>query len=421
MLTVSDQFSAFQREWFTATTQRARDGEPFAVVSADYPHELLRALDIPYVVTQWWASIVGAKRLMASNAAALEAAGYDPHVEPYSAQGLASHLSDEAPWGGLPRPDVLGAALGTAPTQRIYTAWARETGARYHPVERSAEARWELSPTWWDDLRHDWDQALEPARLDLLQDELAGIVRGLEEQTGRRLDPDRLREVLDLANEQAQANRQARDLLAAAHPAPAGIVDTMPATMVPQWHRGTVWARDAARALRDEIAGRVAAGQGAVRDERVRLMWVGRGMWGDTALYQHLEDSHGAVFVWSMYLGLAADGYERQCAPGQDPLRALASRFTTMGDELRMPTWAGAWHVKEARLHEVDGAVAIADADPFVLRSLEHAGIPVLRLALDNTAHDGGADARRELERFVEGLGDAGRVRPAVAQEKSAL
>jgi hypothetical protein len=127
-------------------------------------------------------------------------------------------------------------------------------------------------------------------------------------------------------------------------------------------------------------------------------------MWGDTGLYQHLEDTHGAVFVWSMYLALAADGYERQCAPGQDPVRALASRFAVMGDELRMPGWAGPWHVEEARRHGVDAAVAIADADPFVVRSLEAAGVPVLRLDLDNTAHDGGALARRRLEDFVAGL-----------------
>ncbi len=404
VLTVAESYTAYQREWFAEVSGRARDGEPFAVVGADYPHELLRALDVPYVVTQWWASIVGSKRMTAGNLAALAAAGYAPDVEPYSAQGLASHLAEEAPWGGLPRPTVLGAALGTPVTHRLYTAWAAETGARYLPVERTAESRARLSPTWWADLPAHWDDAVEAPRLDLLRAELDGVVAGLEQVTGRRLDHDRLAQVMELANEQAVANREARDLLAAARPAPAGVVDTMPATMVPQWHRGTLWARDAARALRDELAARVAAGQGVVDDERLRLMWVGRGMWGDTGLYQHLEDSHGAVFVWSMYLGLAADGYERRCGPGQDPLRALASRFVVMGDELRMPGWAGPWHVEEARRHGVDAAVAIADADPFVVRALADAGIPVLRLGLDNTAHDAGAVARARLTEFVDGL-----------------
>ena len=41
-------------------------------------------------------------------------------------------------------------------------------------------------------------------------------------------------------------------------------------------------------------------------------MWVGRGLWSDMGFYQQWEESHGAVFVWSMYLALAADGYIRE-------------------------------------------------------------------------------------------------------------
>src|SRR5262249_41803132 len=41
---------------------RVRAGEPLAVVDADTPHELLRTLDVPYVVNQWWASICAAKQ-----------------------------------------------------------------------------------------------------------------------------------------------------------------------------------------------------------------------------------------------------------------------------------------------------------------------------------------------------------------------
>ena len=188
-------------------------------------------------------------------------------------------------------------------------------------------------------------------------------------------------------------------------PAPAGIVDTMPATMTPQWHRGTEWARDAARAFYEEVAQRVERGEAACANERVRLMWVGRGMWSEMGFYQRWEASHGAVFVWSMYLALAADGYIRTFDRGRDPLRALAARVVTMGDELRMPTWAAAWHVNEAKTHGVDGAVALSDADPFVLRALERADIPVLALPLDNFNKEGADRAAidRSVTEFIEG------------------
>ena len=94
--------------------------------------------------------------------------------------------------------------------------------------------------------------------------------------------------------------------------------------MLPQWHRGTEWARDAARAFHEEVEGLVADGAAVCEDERLRLMWIGRGLWFNLGFYQHFQREYGAVFVWSMYLAIAADGYLRYGGP---PLRALAARF----------------------------------------------------------------------------------------------
>lgn len=411
VLSATTDFGRHQREWFAEVAARARDGEPFAVVNADFPHELLRALGIPYVVNQWWASIAGAKRLTPRFLDALQDHGFASAVEPYSTQGLASTFvpDDEQPWGGLPRPTILGAVAGTGPTAKIFTSWSAATGAELLMLERSVESRWTVPLHWWEELPNRWGDVLEEARLDLIRDELVGIVRILERTTGRSFDEGRFRRVLAHANEQAELSRQVRTLIAEARPAPAGVVDLMPATMIPQWHRGTRWAVDAARRVRDEVAERVAAGVGVAPDERLRLMWVGRGFWGNTALYQDLEETHGAVFVWSMYLGLAADGYLRHMRAGDDPLRALGSRFVTMGDELRMPTWAAAWHVREATTHGVDGAVAIADADPFVVSALREAGVPVLVLPIDNLDVTSAEEAARSMRAFADDLRD-GRV-----------
>lgn len=380
-------FGQFQRDWFAELRAQVTAGSPLAVVNANAPQEILRALDIPFVVNQWWASIVAAKQQSGRYFNLLRNAGYPADVEAYSAQGLAAAFDqdgDNAPWGGLPRPSFLQAVTGTDATARLFRHWADETGAELFLYERSIESRWSIPVAWWDLLPDAWDQNLEPERLNLLYGELCSLISRLELATGRRFDPDRFAYIMDLVNEQENYYRRTRDLIASCHPAPVGIVDTMPATMVPQWHRGSIWARDAAKALYEEVAARVAAGDAACPGERVRLMWVGRGLWSDMGFYQRWEESHGAVFVWSMYLSLAADGYIRHHDGGRDPLMALAARFATMGDELRMPTWAGAWHVREAQTHGVHGAVALTDADPFVVRALEAASIPVLRLDMDN-------------------------------------
>ncbi|MFL9841510.1 2-hydroxyacyl-CoA dehydratase family protein [Sphingomonas sp. ST-64] len=401
-------FGAYQRDWFKGVRAQVAAGAPLAVVNANSPQEILRAMDVPFVVNQWWASIVAAKQQSPRYFQLLRDHGYPSDAEAYSAQGIAAVFDsdpEQAPWGGLPRPALVQAPIGTDATPRIFDHWAREAGADPFLFERSIESRIDFPIDWWDRLHDDWDSAIEGERLDLMTAELRAVIARIEATTDRRFDPDRFARIMDLVNEQEDYYRKTRDLIAGAHPAPVSISDTMPATMVPQWHRGTEWARDAARDLYHEVKARHEAGEAACPDERLRLMWVGRGMWSDMGFTQRWEESHGAVFVWSMYLALAADGYIRRIAPGQDPMRALAARFVTMGDELRMPTWAGAWHVREAESHAVDGAVALSDADPFVLRALRRAGVPVLSLDLDNynrEASDGDA-IDRQIAAFLEG------------------
>ncbi len=400
-------FGRYQRDWFAGIRARAAAGEPFAVVNANAPQEILRALDVPFVVNQWWASIVAAKQQSRRYLGLLKAHDLPTRAEPYSAQGLAALFDDDAenaPWGGLPHPEHLHAVASSDATAALFAEWGRAAGVDPFVYARTVDPRWQLPLRWWDDLPERWDAVLEPARLDLLEAELAAVIATLETATGRRFDAARFAEVMDLVNEQETYYRRTRDLIARTVPAPIGIVDSMPATMVPQWHRGTIWARDAAKAFHDEVAARVAGGEAAVPGERIRLMWVGRGLWSDMAWYQRWEESHGAVFVWSMYLALAADGYLRSTERGRDPMRALAARFVTMGDELRLPGWAGPWHVHEAETHGVDAAVALSDADPFVLRALQAAGVPVLDLGIDNyspDAADGTIDAA--MRAFLDG------------------
>jgi hypothetical protein len=401
LLSCAAGFSDYQRAWYAGIRARVAAGEPFAVVNADAPQEILRALDVPFVVNQWWASIVAAKGGTARYRQALADAGLPPDRESYNSQGLAEcFLDGDLPWGGLPRPGILQAVRGEDAVAGIFEEWAALTGAQLTLFDRTVESRQEFPVDWWDVLPHGWEEALEPERLDLMAGQLAASIPRLEARTGRTLDPGRLRQVLDLVNEQEEWYRRTRDLIARTRPAPVSIVDTIPATMIPQWHRGTPWGRDAARAFHDEVAARAAAGQAACAGERLRLMWAGRGLWQHMWLYQAFERSHGAVFVWSMYLGLAADGYLRYMRPGQDPVRALASRFVTVGDELRMPAWAAAWHAEEARRHGVDAVVAIDDAEPAVLAALEARGLPVLRLDAGNLATDAGG-IRAAIDAFL--------------------
>jgi hypothetical protein len=395
-VSVAHEVKRYQREWFQGLRERVAGGEPFAVVNADAPQEILRAMDIPYVVSQWWASIVAAKQRSREYLDLLRERGYPDYTEQYNSVVLGSAFDpdpESGPWGGLPRPTLLlGDATGDV-TRRIFDVWAHEPGVTFYPLESAAEN--EVPTNWWDLTPYRWEEAIGSTRLDLLEGELEGLVRFLETTTGRVFRESRFREVLALVNEQQEWNLRTRDLIARTRPAPLPVSDTIPGVMVPQWHRGTEWGRDTARRFHEEVAARVAAGDAVCPDERLRLMWIGRGLWHDMGLYRRFEASHGAVFVWSMYLAIAADGYRRY---GGAPLRQLAARFAAFTDQLYMPPWAGAWYVKEARLHGVDGVVHLVSDDPrgshFTTRALEDAGFPVYELRADNVdaaGYDGGA------------------------------
>lgn len=378
--------TAHQRQWFADLRAEVAPGGPFALVNADAPQEILRTMGIPYVVNQWWASIVTAKGRAQDQLALLREHGYPDDTEQYSSIPLASLFDPDpgtAPWGGLPRPTLVLAETTGDASRKIFDVWDAQPGTDFYPLESAAENQ--VLARWWELMPRRWEEAIGSERLDLMVGELEGLIRFLEATTGRVFSETRFARVMALVNEQQEWNRRTRDIIARARPCPLAVTDSIPSVMVPQWHRGTEWARDAARAFHDEVAARVAAGAAACADERVRLMWVGRGLWFDLDFYRRFQDTHGAVFVWSMYLAIAADGYLRY---GDDPLRALAARFAAFSDQLYTPPWSAEWYVKEARHHGVDGVVHLVSDDPrgsyFTTRALRAAGIPVLEVRADN-------------------------------------
>ncbi len=401
-----------QREWFARLRDEAARGRPFALVNADVPHELLRAMDVPYVVNQWWSSIISAKRMSGRYLEALRERELPDDVEQYSALPLAEALSprgDDAPWGGLPLPSVVLADGSGDSLRRMFQLWESELGVPFLPLEGAAAEA--VPVNWWELMRHDWETAIGAPRIDLLQQEMRELIPRLEQLTGARFSRERLARAMALSNEQAEWNRRTRDLLASAPQCPVPVDDVIPAVMIPQWHRGTPWATAAAESLYREVASLVDEGRAVAPRERRRLMWIGRGLWFDMDFYRSFEQSHGAVFVWSMYLALAADAYARY---GDDPLRALAARFCAFRDQMYTPPWSVEWYVKEARTHRVDGVVHLISADSrsswFTTHALRKAGVPVTEIRADNA--DGRSLDRAALHdqvaRWIESLPDRG-------------
>jgi benzoyl-CoA reductase subunit B len=383
--------NAYQKAYAADLKRRVVDeGEHFVVAQADTPHEIFHAMDIPLITNQWWSAYISAKQLSSRYFDAMVARGYPANSCKYCSLGLACTLADDpasAPWGGLPRPTALVARLTCDCIQHVFGQWAEALDTDFFPLEAPA---WEHKEAdWYARSRGEWETVYQEDRIRLMIEEMRDLIALLERKTGRRFDEDRFRHLMDRINEQEGYIAEAAEMIGAARPCPVSIADQMPNTMIPQWHRGSDWAVDHARRFRDEVATRVEAGIGVSSNERIRLMWIGAGVWHDPGFYQALEARIGAVFVWSMYMPFAGPQYIRELH-GR-PMDALASRICSMNEVLHLPPWMNGWMVSEAERCGIDAAVMLVPPDNRLSQSgttltrlaLEEAGVPVLALDAD--------------------------------------
>jgi benzoyl-CoA reductase/2-hydroxyglutaryl-CoA dehydratase subunit BcrC/BadD/HgdB len=215
------------------------------------------------------------------------------------------------------------------------------------------------------------------------------LIGSLEKISRRKFDVDELRSLMERVNLQEEYFDEAKQAICSAPKTPVRMHEQITNVMAAQWQRGSEWAVSHARAFRDEVITRARQGIAACPGERMRIMWVGAGLWYDLDFYTAFEESHGAVFVWSMYLAFGPDGYIRYGL--EDPLLALASRTVSMNEQLHNPPWANEWIVDQARAHRIDAAFVLtplgtrpsATGTRFVEIALEDAGIPVFSVRAD--------------------------------------
>lgn len=391
--------SAYQKAWFQGLRERVDNGEDFAYINADVPMEILRAMDIPFVVNQWWAAICGAKRMTAKYFNLLDKAGYRDDLCSYCATALAESFDPDdhkigedgkplGPWGGLPDPTIAITRLTCDCQGKIFELFAKNHGAEFYPMENTIPRKTPYG--WWDKAPYEWEDLYDTDRLDAAVQDLKELIAYLEKKTGKTFDMAKLKEVMDNINEQETWYGKIRDMIADAPMAPVTVVDTINAVMPAQWQRGTRWAAEHARGMYEEVKALLDEGKPAVPNEKYRLMWIGRGLWHDFPFYQNFEQKYGAVFMWSMYLAMGADAYRRYHVD-EDPLRALAARYIGMEDFLHCPPWNSQWFLHEAKHNRIDGVVYMVpencmqavEGSYFIRKTLEDAGIPVLLFRAD--------------------------------------
>lgn len=259
-----------------AQAQAAKaEGKPVAYCLIDSLYdEIVRSMDITPLWTENYAGVTAAKRDAERFLNKAESQGFSRSLCTYATCCLgldawrdgAEGLPPDAPWGGMPKPDMM---LGSG------TEFCDPRYKWFQAAQRYLDVPVYVIGLPWP--AYDLDIDLEAALTyyaRYIVEQLKGLVSFLEKQTDKKMDWDRLSVTIDLADRTYRMWWQAYELRKAI-PTPMGTEDAMN-TMVPGWFMmGTQEAFDFYRDLYEEVKYRVENKIGLVPEEKYRILWGG--------------------------------------------------------------------------------------------------------------------------------------------------
>jgi benzoyl-CoA reductase/2-hydroxyglutaryl-CoA dehydratase subunit BcrC/BadD/HgdB len=377
-------------------------GKPIAWLTSGAPVEIIRALDIFPVYPENYGALCGARGASAAMCQVAEARGYSPDLCAYARSSVGMmNDAQHAPLGGLPRPDLLvtcGNICGTV------LKWYEAAARHYH------------APLFILDTPFIHADDGEPTAhaITYVAAQLEEMIAFLEKQTRRRLSKEKLLETALLSSEAVGLWREVRESCRA-RPSPLNAPDLF-LNMAPiVTLRGTKECVQFYRALKEEIAARVAHRVSALPEEKYRLLWDNIAIWHHLYRFYNYFVEYGACFVVDTYTG----GWAMKMDDQREPIGALARTYTQvfLNQGLRV------------RARDMADLVTRFDVDGFVMHSnrsckpysvgqydirrivTEQTGKPGLLIEADHSdprSYDDEAIQAR-IQTFMEGLKERAR------------
>ena len=226
-----------------------------------------------------------------------ENAGFPPDMCSFIKTSLGQVLAEE-----LPEPHMI--LTTNSPCDSAM--------AGYLPIERQLGV-----PVF----RLDHPYETNERSLDYYARGLWKMIGFLEEQTGRKMDFDRLKEICEERNRASEYILEFRELMRS-RPAPMGGLLLTMSIFGHMVLPGTKATTKCCKYLRDQAKGRVEKGVGAVDDERIRMVLWNPPFLIDGGLFQWMEETFGAIVVMDM-LGYRAYSIIDTSSP-ESMIRGLA-------------------------------------------------------------------------------------------------
>ena len=232
------------------------------------PAELLRALGFKVYFPENHGAMLGTTRMATDLIPLANARGFSPDICSYLTSDVGSYLKGESPLNrmklpGPPKADVL--VFNTNQCRDVkdwFEFYAREWNVPCIGVH-TPRSIGEVNETI----------------ITAVARQIEALVQPLEEISGNKLDPNKLKEVISLSRKCTELWKEILET-AANVPSPItffdGTIQMGPAVVL----RGTQAAIDYYEILLAELKQRITDGIGAVEGERHRIYWEGMPIWG---------------------------------------------------------------------------------------------------------------------------------------------
>ena len=399
--------------WLANVNTASERGQPVAYVFVmGNALEILRSFGFELVFPEINSLQSGVRKTSPELLAKAEEFGFSPDVCSYVKADVGLMLSDMVHSSGtrIPRPNL---AIASS-LCNVYIKWAEiwerhfGTPAFVLDIPGKRFASWQPlpgTPQYEADTR--W-----------VEGQLRDLIARCEQITGTRFNPDRLAEIETYVNEMMRLWVEVLSLNQR-RPAPYNsMLDGLTYIGVLNAWRGTPEGVAYMRLLRDEVAGKVARGEGRVADERFRLIFSGTPCYVNMRRLIELFETHGGVFAASDYLTYAAGGLDRS-GLFYDPERPLESlaEVTTLASQLGLSNHFFSHHTlaQQVKDYAADGivyhgikscrtvATSMADNREFVTRRY---GLPTLYIESDliDPRYWSDAQIKNRVDAFFEVL-----------------
>jgi benzoyl-CoA reductase/2-hydroxyglutaryl-CoA dehydratase subunit BcrC/BadD/HgdB len=259
---------------------------PLAWVTSGTPVEVLMGMGITTAYPENYGALVAAQRAAVPLAQVAETQGYSPDLCSYARCHIGSVLdSRSAPRGGLPSPDLLVASNNICGTViKWYQALAQELDV----------------PLFLLDAPYQHEAELPEHAEQYVAAQLEELIAWVTRITGRSLNDAKLARAIVYSKRAIALWTEIRELCQA-RPSPLNAPDLF-LTMAPiVVLRGTKDAAAYYEKLKTEVEGRVARGEGALTQERYRLLWDNIAIWYRLFRLYRLFADAGACFVVDTY------------------------------------------------------------------------------------------------------------------------